>query len=73
MCTFECSNKLRYIDIDVMYIGEKLLYKHDETPQRTLKKRCPASTPNDIGEMSFGKVRQDNLAFQMNTMVLEVL
>ena len=65
MCTSECSNKLRYIGIDVVYIGVKLLYKHDGTPQRTLKKRCPALTPNDIGEMSFGKVRQDNLAFQI--------
>ena len=73
MCTFECSNKLRYIGIDVVYIGVKIQYKHDGTPQMTLKKRCLAPTSNDIGEMSFDKVRQDNLAFQMNTTILEVL
>ena len=73
MCTSECSSKLRYTGIDVMYIGVKLLYKHDGTPQKSLKKRFLTLSLNDSRERSVGKVQQDNLAFQMNATFLEVL
>ena len=56
-----------------MYIGVKLLYKHDRTPHRSLKKRFPAPSLNDSGERSVSKIRQDNMAFWMNAMFLEVL
>ena len=56
-----------------MYIEVKLLYKHNGTPQGTLKKRFPASNPNDNKERSFGKIQRDNLVFWMNATFLEVL
>ena len=73
MCTFECSDKLRYSGIDTMYVRVKLLYKHDRTPQGFLKKRIPAPCPNDSKERSVSEIRQNDLAFQMNTTSLEVL
>ena len=72
-CTSECSSKLRYKGIDAVYIGVKLLYKHDRTPQGSLKKRFPTPSSNDRRERSVGKVRQDNLVFRMNATFLEVL
>ena len=55
-----------------MYIGVKLLYKHDGTPQGSLKKRFPAPSSNDSRERSVRKIQQNNLAFQMNATFLEV-
>ena len=72
MCTSECSSKLRYRGIDVVYIRVKLLYKHDGTPQGSLKKRFPTPSLNDSEERSVGKVRQDNLAFLMNAMKIYI-
>ena len=37
MCTSKCSNKLRYNGIDAVYVGVKLLNKHDGTPRGFLK------------------------------------
>ena len=73
MGTSECSSKLRHRGINAMYVGVKILYKHDRTPQRSLKKRFPTLGSNDSGERNVGKVRQDNLAFWMNATFLEVL
>ena len=67
------DNKLRHIGINVMYVGVKLLNKHDGTPHGFLKQRFPISSPNDFGERNVGKIRQNDLAFWMNAMGLEVL
>ena len=56
-----------------MYVGVKLLHKHDGTPQKTLKKRFLASSLNDNGEKSVGKVQQNNMVLRMNATFLEVL
>ena len=56
-----------------MYVGVKLLYKHDRTPQGYLIKRFPALSLNDRRERSVGKVRQNNMALWMNAMFLKVL
>ena len=56
-----------------MYIGVKLLYKHEGTPQGYLTKRFPSPSPNDTGERSLGKDRQNNMALQMNATFLKVL
>ena len=56
-----------------MYVGVKLLHKHDGTPQKTLKKRFLASSLNDNGERSVGKVQQNNMVLRMNATFLEVL
>ena len=73
MCISECYGKLRYRGIDIVYIGVKILYKHDETPHGSLKKRFPPPSPNDSREKSVGKIRQDNMALRMNATFLEVL
>ena len=56
-----------------MYIGVKLLYKHDKTPQRSLKKIFLAPSPNDSRERNVRKVQQDNMTLWINTTFLKVL
>jgi len=56
-----------------VYIGVKLLYKHDWTSQGFLKERFLALSLNDIGYRSVRKVRQNNLVLQMNATFLKVL
>ena len=73
MCTSECRNKLRHKVIDALYVGVKLLNKHDRTTHRFLTKRFPSSSPNDMGERSVEEIQQNDLAFWMNAMGLEVL
>ena len=48
MCTSEYRSKLRYIGIDTMHIGVKLLYEYDGTLQGYLTKRFPSRSVNDI-------------------------
>ena len=72
-CTSKCSSKLRYKGIETVYIGVKLLYKHNRTPQGSLKQRFLASSFNDSMKRIVDKIRQDNLAFRMNATFLEVL
>ena len=69
----KCSGKSRYIGINAVYIEVKLLYKHDKTPQRSLKKRFLAPSPNDSRERSVRKVQQDNMTLWINTTFLKVL
>ena len=54
MCTSECNSKSRYRSIDTLYIGVKILYKHDGTPQGSLKKRFPTPSLNDNRENLIG-------------------
>ena len=56
-----------------MYIGVKLLYKHDGTPQWSLTKRFPAPSLNDSIEKSVEKFQQNNMALWMNATFLNVL
>ena len=56
-----------------MYIGIKLLYKHDGTPKGYLIKRFPTLSPNDCRERSVGKVRQNNMALRIDATFLKVL
>ena len=64
---------MRYRGIDIVYIGVKLLYKHNGTSQRYLTKRFPAPSLIDTGERSVGKVRQNDMALRMNATFLKVL
>ena len=56
-----------------MYVGVKLLYKHEGTPQGYLTKRFPSPSSNDMGEKSLEKVRQNNMVLRMNATFLKVL
>ena len=73
MCTLKCRGKLRYRGIDTVYVGVKLLYKHDGTPQGSLTKRFLVLSPNDRKEMNVGKIWQNNMALWMNATFLKVL
>ena len=64
---------MRYRGIDIVYIGVKLLYKHNGTSQRYPTKRFPAPSLIDTGERSVGKVRQNDMALRMNATFLKVL
>ena len=64
---------MRYRGIDIVYIGVKILYKHNGTSQRYLTKRFLAPSLIDTGERSLGKDRQNNMALQMNATFLKVL
>ena len=57
----------------MVYIGVKLLYKHNGTSQRYLTKRFPTPSSINTGEKSVGKVRQNDMALQMNATFLKVL
>ena len=70
---YECCNKLRDKGIDAVYVGVKLLYKHDGTPRGSLKQRFPTPSSNDFRERSVGKNQQNHLVVQMNATFLEVL
>ena len=56
MCTSKCHGKPRYRGIDTVFIGVKLLYKHDGTSQGSLIKRFLALSRNDRRERNVGKV-----------------
>ena len=64
---------MRYRGIDIVYIGVKILYKHNGTSQRYLTKRFLAPSLIDTGERSVGKVRQNDMALRMNAAFLKVL
>ena len=52
-----------------MYVGAKLLYKHDEIAHEFPTQRFPPPSPNDLGERNVGEVQQDDLAFRVNTLI----
>ena len=56
-----------------MYIGVELLYKHVRTLQGFLTKRFLTTRAKLTRKMSIWKIRQNDLAFQMNHPVIEVL
>ena len=56
-----------------MYIGVELLYKNVGTPQGFLTKRFLTTKAKRTRKMSIWKIRQNDLAFQMNHPVIEVL
>ena len=72
-CTSECGNKLRHRGINAMYVRVKLLNKHDGTMHGFLTERFPSPSLNDIEQRSVREIRQNDLAFRMNTTGLEVL
>ena len=72
-CTSKCRGKLRYRGIDTMYIGVKILYKHNRAPQGYLTKRFPSPSLNDSRQRSVGKFRQNDMALWMNATFLKVL
>ena len=71
-CTSECKNKLRYSGINTVYVGVKLLNKHDRTTHGFLVERFPSLSLNDIRQHSVREIRQNDLMFWMNAMILEV-
>ena len=56
-----------------VHVGVELLDKHERTYDRDVTQRLPSPTVNDRGKVSVGKVRQNDLAFQMNASSREVL
>ena len=73
MCTSKCHGKSRYRGINIVYIRVKLFYKHNGTPQGTLKQRFLTSSLNDGGERSVGEVQQNKMTLRMNATFLKVL
>ena len=71
--TFNASAKMRYWSIESEHIGVKLLYDHGGISDQDATQWLPTLTVDDNGKDSIRKVRQNNLAFRMNTSLWEVL
>ena len=56
-----------------MHVGVELLHEHVRTPHGFLIERFPTSRAKHIGKRGVWKIRQNDLAFQMNHPVTEVL
>ena len=71
--TSNSSEEKSYWTINPMHVGLKLLDKHKRTGDRDVTHWLPFLTVNDSGKVSVGKVRQNDLAFWMNTSSRKVL
>ena len=71
--TSDESEKERYWTIYPMHVGVKLLDRHKRTCDRDVTQWLPSPTVYDRGKVSVGKVRQYDLAFQMNDLSRKVL
>ena len=56
-----------------MHVGVKLLDKHERTSDQEVTQWLPFLTVNDNGKVNVDEVRQNDLAFQMNTSSRKVL
>ena len=71
--TSNASEEKRYWMINPMRVGVKFLDKHKRTNDRDITQWLSFPTVNDNGKVSVGEVRQNDLAFQMNTSSRKVL
>ena len=65
--TLNASKEERYWTINLVHVGVKLLDEHERTSDRDITQWLPFSIVNDSGKVSVGEVRQNDLAFRMNT------
>ena len=73
MHTSNASEEERYWTINPVHVGVKLLDKHERTGDRDVTQWLPSPIVNDKGKVGVGKVRQNDLAFRMNTSSRKVL
>ena len=71
--TLNANEEKRYWMINSVYVRVKFLDKHERTSDREVTQWLPFPTVNDSGKFSVGKVRQNDLAFRMNTSSRKVL
>ena len=72
-CTSKASRKERYWKIESIHVGGKILDQYEWTSDWDVTQWLPSSTVNDSGKVNVGEVRQNNLAFLMNTLSRKVL
>ena len=72
-CTSNTSKEKRYWTINPVHVGVKILDKHERTSDRNVTQWLPFPTVNDSGKVSVDEVRQNDLTFQMNTLIRKVL
>ena len=65
--TSNASEEKRYWTINPVHVGVKILDKYERTSDRDVTQWLPFPTVNDSGKVSVNEVRQNDLAFQMNT------
>ena len=71
--TSNANEKERCWMINPVHVRVELLDKHERTCDRDVTQWLPSPTVNDKRKVSVGKVRQNNLVFQMNASSREVL
>ena len=71
--TSNASEEKRYWPINPVYVGVKLLDKHEKTGDRDVTQWLPSLTVNDRGKVGICKICQDDLAFRMNALSRKVL
>ena len=71
--TLNASRKERYWKIESIHVGVKLLDQHGWTNDWDITQWLPSPTVNDNGKVNIGEVRQNDLAFRMNTLSRKVL
>ena len=71
--TSNASKEKRYRTINPVHVGVKLLDKHERTSHWDVTQWLPFPIMNDSGKVSVGEVRQNDLAFRMNTSSRKVL
>ena len=71
--TSNANEEERYWTINLVYVGVELLEKHERTSDWDVTQWLPSPTVNDRGKVGVGKVRQNDLAFQMNASSRKVL
>ena len=73
MRTLNASDELRYRVIKTVHIRVELLYDHGETSDWDVIEGLPTPTIDDSRKVNIGKIRKDDLAFQMNVASRKIL
>ena len=71
--TSNANEEKSYWTINPVYVWVKFLDKHERTSDREVTQWFPFPTVNDSGKVGVGEVRQNDLAFRMNTSSRKVL
>ena len=73
MRTLNASDELRYRVIKTVHIRVELLYDHGGTSDWDVIEGLPTPTIDDNRKVNIGKIRKDDLAFQMNVALRKIL
>ena len=71
--TSNSSKEKRYWTINPVYVGVKLLDKHERTSDWDVTQWFTSPTMNDSEKVSVGEVRQNDLVFRMNASSRKIL